>query len=537
MDCKTLKLKDDNQFITSIAHNDEQVTQFFNYNAMAEESYTTRLQSPNNGREEALAEIIEHYMSDLSLTEAQQDHISQLANGAKVVIGGQQAGFLGGALYTFHKILSIVTLTQSLREKYEQPVVPVFWIAGEDHDFDEVNHTYVFNHSDAQLHKVKYHTLQPPETCVSHYRPDKGELKQAVDDFFKQLNETQASRPLRDMCHKIIADFDSWSDIFKALVHEVFKEYGLLLIDAHDSQLRRLEQPMFKYIIEQHQSVDAAFRQGQAKTIEAGLEQMIQTDTNVHLFLEHDQTRELLIYEDGKFKLNKSQETLSKEELLNIVETEPERLSNNVVTRPVMEEWLFNTVTFVGGPSEIKYWAELAQVFKILDVEMPIVLPRMRISYLNPRVEKLLNRYDIPLDEVIEEGATRHKDDFVRAQASDAFINKVEEMKVQQEALYQSLQQELDDNHDNTVLLDKNNEIHQFQYDYLIQRYLLNIERENQISMTHFREIESTLHAMGGLQERIWNPLQIMNNFGIDVFSPSTYPPLPYTFDHIIVKP
>ena len=110
-------------------------------------------------------------------------------------------------------------------------------------------------------------------------------------------------------------------------------------------------------------------------------------------------------------------------------------------------------------------------------------------------------------------------------------------MKVQQEALYQSLQQELDDNHDNTVLLDKNNEIHQFQYDYLIQRYLLNIERENQISMTHFREIESTLHAMGGLQERIWNPLQIMNDFGIDVFSPSTYPPLPYTFDHIIVKP
>ncbi|PTI41277.1 bacillithiol biosynthesis cysteine-adding enzyme BshC, partial [Staphylococcus xylosus] len=78
---------------------------------------------------------------------------------------------------------------------------------------------------------------------------------------------------------------------------------------------------------------------------------------------------------------------------------------------------------------------------------------------------------------------------------------------------------------------------HQKQYDYLIKRYLLNIERENEISIKHFKELSEVLHPMGGLQERIWNPLQIMNDFGMDVFNPSTYPPLSYTFDHIIVKP
>lgn len=71
----------------------------------------------------------------------------------------------------------------------------------------------------------------------------------------------------------------------------------------------------------------------------------------------------------------------------------------------------------------------------------------------------------------------------------------------------------------------------------MINRYLLNIERENEISMKHFKELSGALHPMEGLQERIWNPLQIMNDFGMNVFSPSTYPPLSYTFDHIIIKP
>ncbi|WP_145456255.1 bacillithiol biosynthesis protein BshC, partial [Staphylococcus epidermidis] len=86
----------------------------------------------------------------------------------------------------------------------------------------------------------------------------------------------------------------------------------------------------------------------------------------------------------------KSDITYNKDELLKLVEKEPTRFSNNVVTRPVMEEWLFNTVAFIGGPSEIKYWAELNEVFKILDVEMPIVLPRMKITYLPIRIEKLI---------------------------------------------------------------------------------------------------------------------------------------------------
>src|SRR5699024_8011815 len=150
---------------------------------------------------------------------------------------------------------------------------------------------------------------------------------------------------------------------------------------------------------------------------------------------------------------------------------------------------------------------------------------------------KLLDQYHLDKNNIIEKGVTEDKDKFIRAQASQSFIDQIKSLSEHQKSIYQSLQTEVKGNHDNEVLLSKNNEIHQNQFDYLLKRYLLNIERENDISMKHFEELSETLHPMGGLQERIWTPLQIMNDFGLDVFIPSTYPPLSYTFDHILIKP
>src|SRR5690606_20825046 len=124
--------------------------------------------------------------------------------------------------------------------------------------------------------------------------------------------------------------------------------------DANDPELRSLEVPFFKEIIEKHEDVDSAFRSTQDQFAEVIKKRMILTDGNVHLFYEHDDKRQLIMYEDEKFYLNKDTDvTFTKDELLSLVEEHPERFSNNVVTRPLMEEYLFNTLSFIGGPSEI----------------------------------------------------------------------------------------------------------------------------------------------------------------------------------------
>lgn len=537
MNCKVTNFQEKDSFITKLENSDETLLKFYQYNPVKPSSFDQRMDRPNNGREQQLAQVIKSYMSDLNITEIQQTHLTALSEGAKVVIGGQQAGLFGGPLYTFHKILSIVNLSRELTETYQQTVVPVFWIAGEDHDFEEVNHTYAYNAKDAQLHKVKYHTMTPPETSVSRYIPEKEQMIEALNQFFKELKETKHTNALYQVCLEIIEKYNNWTDIFKGLLQEVFKDYGVLFIDAQYEKIRELEKPLLKNIIQKHNEINQAFRKTQKLTTQSGLNKMIETDTNVHLFLHEDSMRQLITKKDDVFKLSKSDITYNKDELLKLVEKEPTRFSNNVVTRPVMEEWLFNTVAFIGGPSEIKYWAELNEVFKILDVEMPIVLPRMKITYLPNRIEKLINQYKLNAENVIMNGIETDREKFVRSKASDTFIKKVESLKENHAKIYESLRKEVNDNHDNINLLKKNYDIHNKQFEYLLNRYLLNIERDNDISMKHFREIEHVLHPMGGLQERIWNPLQMMNEFGIDVFSPSTYPPLKYTFNQIVIKP
>ena len=213
------------------------------------------------------------------------------------------------------------------------------------------------------------------------------------------------------------------TDIFKALLHAVFKEHGVLLIDAQNDKLRQLEKPLLKQIVTNHSKINQVFRQTQEQTIASGLTQMIQTDTNVHLFLHEDGMRQLISKEDNLFKLSKSDITYSEEELIELIETEPERFSNNVVTETVMEEWLF-TVAFIGGPSEIKYWAELNNVFKLLNVEMPIVLPRMKMTYMMERTQKLLKQYSLNVEKVIQNGIDDDKNEFVREKLPIRLYNK-----------------------------------------------------------------------------------------------------------------
>ncbi|MGV3041661.1 bacillithiol biosynthesis cysteine-adding enzyme BshC [Staphylococcus rostri] len=536
MECLNITINESDSFIKDYTNHDARILQFYTYDPNQSESYDQRMAHQNNGREAAVASVIRDYMSDLVLTDTQQENIKALSEGAKVVIGGQQAGLFTGPLYTFHKILSIITKANELSSEYNQRVVPVFWIAGEDHDFDEVNHTYTMNQRTGQLNKVKYHTMTPPETTVSRYVPDKEALHEVLVRFFETLPETRHSKSLFAEMERMIEQSTTWVDCFKQIVQRCFGEQGILLIDAQHEALRAIEKPMLSQLIEQHEAVDHAFRSVQAQTTAAGLAEMIMTGTNVHLFLHEDDQRQLLKYENGAYHISKSDKTYSKEALLALVEAEPERFSNNVVTRPLMQEWLFNTVAFVGGPSEIKYWAELCDVFRLFDIEMPIVLPRMRITYVSGQTEKLLEKYDLPLADVIASGTKPARQRFIRALASDVVLEQIETMKRQQEAFYETLTQEMSESEDNRNLLEKNHGIQMYQYNYLKTRYLNNIARENAISMRHFKVLEGTLHPMEGLQERVWNPLQLLNENGVDMYASSTFPPLRYTFDQIIVK-
>ena len=236
--------------------------------------------------------------------------------------------------------------------------VPVFWVASEDHDYDEINHTHVYDTFHNRIKKVSYKPNLDIGMSIGFYEYDKKEMLDCLDEVFNYTKDSKENIEIKARIKKEINTHTYWSELFTALVNNIFSEYGLLIFNAHNSEVRKLEKGIFKEIIEKSDDIDRAFREGQKEfTDHFNIPKTIETDTNVHLFVNSKEKRELLLRDGDEFKTEES--IYTKEELFDYLNKTPEEFSNNVVTRPLMQELLFNTVVFLGGGAEVKYWGEL----------------------------------------------------------------------------------------------------------------------------------------------------------------------------------
>src|SRR5699024_10996241 len=145
-----------------------------------------------------------------------------------------------------------------------------------------------------------------------------------------------------------------WTELFHALVHDLFKDEGVLIFNSHTPEVRRFEKSMFRSMIESHEKIDEAFVSGQKHLVEAhDIPPTIHTDNDGHHFINAPTVRTLLEKSGGHFKAEDAEYT--EDELLGLLEESPEIFSNNVVTRPLMQEMMFNTLIFLGGNVEVKY--------------------------------------------------------------------------------------------------------------------------------------------------------------------------------------
>ena len=324
---------------------------------------------------------------------------------------------------------------------------------------------------------------------------------------------------------EMIDRHEYWTDLFHALVHDAFKEEGLLIFNAHSSAVRALEVPMFTAMIDRHEEIDSAFRSGQkAFGTACNLPPIIETDTNVHLFTSSEENRTLLVHEDGRFATDGG--AVSKEELLMRLEETPETFSNNVVTRPLMQEMLFNTLIFAGGGAEVKYWGELHAVFRDMDVPMPIVVKRMEIIHEDMSLRKLMDKYDLEVSARLHEDVEHRKKSLVEDATDASFLEEVDEIQERLESDYGAVG-EAADRKNHLHLIDANLKAHRKQFDYLKRRYQLEVRRTLRHQLNDLEEVAERILPGGSLQERVYHPWMFP---GID---PSA---LSYTTQLTIIK-
>ncbi|MBU5251697.1 bacillithiol biosynthesis cysteine-adding enzyme BshC [Lysinibacillus capsici] len=491
------------------------IHQFFEYeyNDQAFEKRAEHL-ARNSRDQKELTTIIRQFMEPLGLSKKANEHLEQLEQGAMVIVGGQQAGILTGPLYSVHKAISVIALAKEQSTKLQQPVIPVFWIAGEDHDLEEINHTYTV-HGEL-LKKRAYGERSRRKTMASATALNKESMTQLINTIIRDIGETEYTETLIKQLVDALNNSETFTDFFACLMNQLFKEEGLLLIDAANFQFRQFEHKYFAQIIQSNEEIARVVTEKEQELERAGYgKPILATYEAANLFYVEDGERHLLERKNDLFVNLAANLKFTQEELLEVAHNHPERLSNNVVTRPLMQEMTLPVLAFVGGPGELAYWATLKNAFSVLDLQMPIFAPRLHITIITRHVEQLLREHQLTVTDVWEGKALQLKERFIADVQDSEAKRQIQAMQQLLVEKYEELASYLENQHlQLDKILEKNHENHAKQFDYLQQKIEQTVLGKHETTIRKFMTLQNELYPNDGFQERSFNPYQYFNEFG-----------------------
>ncbi len=491
------------------------IHQFFEYeyNDQAFEKRAEHL-ARNSRDQKELTTIIRQFMEPLGLSKKANEHLEQLEQGAMVIVGGQQAGILTGPLYSVHKAISVIALAKEQSTKLQQPVIPVFWIAGEDHDLEEINHTYTV-HGEL-LKKRAYGERSRRKTMASATALNKESMTQLINTIIRDIGETEYTETLIKQLVDALNNSETFTDFFACLMNQLFKEEGLLLIDAANFEFRQFEHKYFAQIIQSNEEIARVVTEKEQELERAGYgKPILATYEAANLFYVEDGERHLLERKNDLFVNLAANLKFTQEELLEVAHNHPERLSNNVVTRPLMQEMTLPVLAFVGGPGELAYWATLKNAFSVLDLQMPIFAPRLHITIVTRHVEQLLREHQLTVTDVWEGKALHLKERFIADVQDSEAKRQIQAMQQLLVEKYEELASYLEKQHlQLDKILEKNQENHAKQFDYLQQKIEQTVLGKHETTIRKFMTLQNELYPNDGFQERSFNPYQYFNEFG-----------------------
>lgn len=283
------------------------------------------------------------------------------------VTTGHQLNLMGGPLYFLYKIISVVNLAKNLRDKYpDNSFIPVFWMASEDHDFKEINH---FHMADNRL-----------EWALDSAGPvgrlsTKG-LDFIFDEFSKYTGDSAASDHLKKIFKAAYISQKNLADATRSLVHQLFGEDGVVVVDGDDTALKRLFVPQLKDEFTKSLLFDSVSSTNTAlKSIDRSFK--IQANPRqVNLFYILDDLRERIVQENGNFRVSATDISFDLESIYKEIEQHPERFSPNVLMRPLYQETILPNLSYTGGGGELAYWLQLKSYFEASKIEFPILMHR-----------------------------------------------------------------------------------------------------------------------------------------------------------------
>jgi bacillithiol biosynthesis cysteine-adding enzyme BshC len=361
------------------------------------------------------------------------------------VVSGQQAGLFTGPLYTIYKALSAVKLAGCLQQRGTK-AVPVFWIATEDHDFAEVA-TAEFIGCDCRLASVNASTAMHTDgTPVGSVILDKS-INETVARLLEVLPETEFTPELKNLLRDAWQTGRSYGEAFARMLTKLVGRYGLILLDPRDVELKRLAAPLYAEAARRAPEIASAV-DGRSRELEAdGYHAQVLASTDSFPLFLHDEEgarHAVARTSDGRYKARTMRDEYTAEQLSEWAAREPERFSPNVTLRAVVQDYLLPTICYFGGAAEIAYFAQTAEVYRVLDRPTTTILPRASLTIVESRTGRTLERYDLKLTDLFagfDSVTARVVEEHLGAETARAFQRTEEATMRELDALGEQLRQ------------------------------------------------------------------------------------------------
>jgi bacillithiol biosynthesis cysteine-adding enzyme BshC len=324
-----------------------------------------------------------------------------LAGDALCVTTGQQPGLLTGPLFTVYKALTAVSLARALENALGRTVVPVFWVAGDDHDFQEANHVNLITTSN-ELERVELRSRDAREVSLPLYREQLGAGIEAVLHAVERTTPETEFRPevsaWLERHYRPEADFAS---AFAGAIAELLGAYGLVVFSPTHETAKRAMAPYLIRVLEEADEIDRALAaraqalesSGHAVSVPVG-------DGSTPVLIEDRLGRDRVVVDGDSFRTRRAREPWTLDSLRSVARNEPERLSPNVLLRPAVEAALLPTLAYVAGPGELRYLPQTAPLYDALKVTPQTPVARWSALIVEARVEKVLDKYGIEAEDL-----------------------------------------------------------------------------------------------------------------------------------------
>ena len=336
----------------------------------------------NQSRDSLVSALKNQYLNVKQVSELTTANIDLLSNERTfTVTTGHQLNVFTGPLYFFYKIVSTINLCKMLKEQYpDYDFVPMYWMATEDHDFDEIN---FFNFKGKKISWNKEASGAVGELDLNGF-----------DDVFRaiggEMDHSQNADELRELFKKAYLNHDTLTDAMRYLVNALFSKYGLVIIDGNDSNLKRNFVPYIEKEITKQEAYKLVSETNSKLNNLKGNYKIQVNPREINLFYITKGLRERIVETDGTYFVNNTKIKWSESEILNEVSNFPQRFSPNVIMRPLYQEVILPNLCYIGGGGEIAYWLQLKSNFSAQSIPFPMLLLRNSVVLSNNKqIEKL----------------------------------------------------------------------------------------------------------------------------------------------------